>query len=133
MKGLWKDALFGILIVVLVVAVEFLVTLPLGAPTGLDAAGLAAYIDQELLLTSLPAGLLTFLFAWILRTGSRAEANRKSIVWTLMVLINYVAVGVLNGDLLPIMTSAGVYILLIFTFAGPKLYAMVRNFDGDRP
>lgn len=121
MKSIAKDVLFGILIMIVITIFEFIVTLPFGEPGELSRDGYAYFINRELLLTALPAALVTFLFTRLLKTKSKSDALRRSIVWTLIVFLNYLSIGIGNNNLGEIFRTFGIYILLVCAFAGPVL------------
>ncbi len=123
MKTILKDIAFGILIIILITLAEFIVTLPFGTPGDVDSAGLAMIINRELLLTALPAGLITVAFAHLLKTDTRQAAVRRSNIWMLMILLNYLIIGIGNQNLEEIFGSAGIYALLACAFAGPLVYS----------
>ena len=127
MKTFLKDVLFGILIIILITLAEFIVTLPFGTPGDVDSAGLATFINRELLLTALPAGLITFAFAHLLKTNTRQAALRRSIIWMVMLLLDFLMIGIGNQNLEEIFGTAGIYALLACAFAGPLVYSWLKS------
>ena len=53
--------LFGFLVTIVVTICEFIVTLPFGEPSELIQATYSQFINRELLLTALPALLVTLM------------------------------------------------------------------------
>lgn len=127
MKRRLLDILFGIIIVIVVTALEFAVTLPFGAPEVSGFADYASLISMELLLTALPAALTTFIFAWLLKTRSRSDAVLRSAIWTAALALYYFLIGIGNGNLREIFGTPGVYALLICAFAGPLVFALIKR------
>ncbi len=123
MKAMIKEGLFGLLAVFLITVFEFLVTLPLGAPTfEFGSEEHALFLNYEFLLTAIPALFVTYFLAKARKTQSIPEALRRSIVWTLIIFLNYFILGIGNDILGIILGTAGLYVLLAFAFAGPILY-----------
>lgn len=129
MKVIIRDVLFGILLMVLVMAAEVLVTVPLG-PQGYEEAdedGKAAILNLELILTAMPAAVISFMLAFLLKTKERAEALRRGAVWALVVFLLYALIGAMNGNFGRIFSTYGIYLLLACVFVGPLLSAMIRS------
>lgn len=122
MKGILKDVAFGLLAILAVTLLEILVTIPLGSLGDGNPEEIAAYIRMELLLTSIPAGLVTCGLAWLTKPKTKRDAMQKSITWAAMLLLNYVAIGLGNGTMGYVLASVGFYTLLACGFAGPMLY-----------
>ena len=120
------NALIGLLTIIGITVAEFLVTLPLGEP---NPETLAQYINYELLLTALPAALVTFLFAWWFKTKSKVEALRRSITWTIVVALWYLFVALGNDNFSYVFGQAGVYVLLAGCFLGPLVLSKVRRLE----
>ena len=124
MKKLARDVLLGILVCVFITIFEFLVTLPFGAPDAdFGSRKYSTFINRELLLTALPAALTTFLLAWWLKTRSESDALREGAIWTAVVALSFVLIGLGNDNFAAIFRTIGIYALLTCTFAGPVLYA----------
>ena len=122
MKAILIDIALGILIIIAILLAEFIVTLPFGPPGGTDSADLARVINRELLLTALPAGLITFAFAHLRKTNTKQSAIRRSVIWMVMILLNFLLIGIGNQNLAEIFGTAGIYALLACAFAGPLVY-----------
>jgi hypothetical protein len=129
MKRIVKDFLFGLLIIIVITIFEFIVTLPLGEPWELSPEGYSYFINRELLLTALPAALTTFIFSWLLKTKNKTDAVRRSIIWTLALVINYTIIGIGNDNFGIIFRTAGVYVLMACVFAGHVLYAKIKHLE----
>lgn len=128
MKNVMKDILFGVLIIVIVLFFEFIVTLPFSEiASESDRARWAFLINRELLLTALPAALTTFVLAWLLKTKSRKDALRRGIIWTGILSLFFVLIGIANSTADLMFGSLGVYVLLVCAFAGPVLYSIFKR------
>ena len=129
MKQAVKDMLFGVLIFFSILALEFVLTLPQGTSgtEGISSAEWSRIINQELLLTALPAAVVTFLSAMLLNTKSGGDAFRRSVIWTMIVLLFYVAIGIGNGNFKIIFGTIGIYTVLLGVFAGPLFYAKIKH------
>ena len=125
-----KDALFGAAIIIIVTILEFAVTVPFISgpfPENMTDADWRALINMELLLTAIPAGMTTFVFAWIRKTHSFEDARRRALVWGGMGFFNYMFIGFTNGNLHLIFGSPGVYVLTLCMLGGPMLYYYIHQ------
>lgn len=128
MKNIIKDLLFGVLIVVVTLIFEFIVTIPFTeVATESDRARWAFLINRELLLTALPAMLITFIFAWLLNTTTRKDALRRGIIWTGILAAYYVLISIGNKSFDLMFGNIGVYVLLGCAFAGTLVYSAVKG------
>lgn len=127
MKRILIDILFGFATIIVVTIFEFLVTLPFGEPGELSSEGYSSFINRELLLTALPAALITFILTWLLRTTTTFDSLRRAIVWTTMLALSFVFIGLGNDNLPEIFVTIGIYVLLASTFAGPIVYSKVKR------
>ena len=126
MKKIFTDFLIGILVFLAVMTSEFLVTLPFGQPENLEEEYLR-YVNTEFLLTSLPALLITFIFSWAFQTKDTTSALQRSIIWTAVLALIYLLIGIGNSNLRILFGSFGIYCLLACAFIGPYLYAKVKH------
>lgn len=126
MKVLIKEILSGLLIFVLIMVLEFAVTLPFGEPGG-ESGDFVGRLNQEFLLTAIPAAILTYMAAMVMKVPTVVSAYRKSIIWTAVVLGLYTIIAVGNDNVGPIFGSYGFYLLLLGVFIGPILYAKFKS------
>lgn len=126
MKAIIKDVLSGLLFFVLIMVLEFAVTLPFGEPSN-ESGDLAVYLNREFLLTAIPAAILTYTAAMVTKVPTIVSAYRKSIIWTVVVLGLYTIIAVGNDNVGPIFGSYGFYLLLLGVFIGPILYAKFKK------
>ena len=128
MKSIVKDFLFGILVLIVITILEFVVTIPFGMPADQPSRDeWAAIISRELLLTAIPGFLTAYVFAMLLKTKSRADAIQKAVLWTSILCINFLVMGLGNDNLDLIFGTIGIYVLLVCTFAGPIAYSFVKH------
>jgi hypothetical protein len=127
MKKMLIDILLGFAVVIVVTIFEFLVTLPFGDPGELSPEGYSTFINRELLLTALPAALTTFILTWVLHTKITTDLLRRAVVWTSMIALSYVFIGLGNDNLLEIFRTIGIYVLLASAFAGPIIYFFIKH------
>jgi hypothetical protein len=127
MNKVLKDFLYGILILIVIVSLEYMISLLLvllGEPGALSPE---AYKNWELLLTALPAGLTTFVFAWLLKTNNLKVALRRSIIWTIIICLHFLLLGIGYDNLQVVFGSVGIYLLLACAFAGPLFCAKIKR------
>ncbi len=127
MRKIGKDVLFGFLIVVVITILEFLVTLPFGIPVNFESERYSFIVNRELLLTALPALLVTYTFTALLKTNNRADVMRRSVIWTVIVFLNYLLIGIGNGNFGIIFSTIGMYVLLAAAFSGPLIYSGFKH------
>lgn len=127
MKKILIDILFGVLTIIGVTIFEFLVSLPFGEAGDLASENYSSLINLELLLTALPTAIVTFVYTWLLKTKSKSDCVRRAAIWTFMIGLYYVLIGLGNNNLQEIFVTIGVYVLMICTFAGPVIYSRFRH------
>lgn len=128
MKNIVKDLLFGLLIIVVTLIFEFIVTIPFAeVASEIDRARWAILINRELLLTSIPVALITFAFAWLLKTNSRKVALQRGIIWTCVLALFYLLISIGNGNFELMFGNIGIYALLICAFAGTIIYSAIKR------
>lgn len=126
MKKLIMDVLFGVVVLVAIVLMEFLVTIPFGYYVEGGQESFQQVMNREFLLTALPATLVTFVFAMLLKTETLADAVRRGVIWTLIVGLYFFGVGIGNGNFMEMFGTLGIYVLLLCTFLGPIVYAKIK-------
>ncbi|MCE5222028.1 MAG: hypothetical protein LLF98_12450 [Clostridium sp.] len=130
MKGFIKDVLYGIVIIIVITILEFIVTIPFGEVSEeIDNVKWASMINLELLLTALPATVTTLVFAWLLKTKSKADALKKGIIWTSILALNYILIGIGNNNIRLIFGKIGIYVLLACAFAGTFIYVKIKHLN----
>lgn len=128
MKKILIDILLGLLVIVLVLAAEFLVTLPFTEiASSEDPERWQQMINRELLLASLPAFLITFLLAWARRTTELKDGLLRGGIWGAWLVAFYVLIGVNNENLGLIFGSLGLYTLVLCAFAGPVVRGAIAG------
>lgn len=128
MKRCFVDILFGLLVIVLVLAVQFVVTLPFTeAADSANPERWQQLINRELLLASLPMLIITYLLAKGRRTLGIADGAARGGIWALGVLLFYLFIGNQNGSLELIFGSVGLYLLAACILAGPLLQGFAAS------
>lgn len=123
-----KDILFGFVVLLVIILLEFIVTIPFGtAGENMSSAEFSAFMNREFLLTAIPAAAVTYLFTAVRKTRTRAEAFQHSVIWTLMIFLMYFLMGIGNNNLGEIFSTIGIYVLLAAAFAGPILYSKMNH------
>jgi len=127
MNKIFINILFGILAIIIITVFEFLITLPFGDPGGLASGDYSSFINRELLLTAVPAAVTTFVLSWLLKTKSKSDSLKKAAIWTIMIALSYLLIGIGNDNLSEIFVTIGIYVLLVCAFAGPVIYATIKH------
>lgn len=128
MKKVSKDLLFGVLIIVVILIFEFIVTIPFTeVASESDRARWAFLINRELLLTALPAALITYTFTRLLKTKSRKDALRRGIIWTCVLALYYILISIGNGCFDLMFGTTGVYALLVCAFGGTVVFSVLKR------
>ena len=117
LKKVVFDFLWGLFLIFAVLLIEMLVTLPF----------VSGMLNLEFVLTSVPGLLVAFLLAGFLRTSAFKEAIRRSVLWTVMLLLFYVLIGIGNDTLQLIFAGFGIYLLLAAVFLGPILWWRIKG------
>ncbi|NTU88692.1 MAG: hypothetical protein HGA54_02140 [Actinobacteria bacterium] len=127
------DTLLGVLVYAAFLVIQLLVSIPMGyPPTNLTLATL---------LMAIPLGLVTFALAWLVRTKTKHDAWRRSILWTVVLLVLDVVIMILNSSIVspdfPSFSSSfflyfgniSVYVLYVCAFLGPILFAKAKRLN----
>ncbi|ADL50225.1 hypothetical protein [Clostridium cellulovorans] len=127
MKKILKDFLFGLLLMFNITICKFLVTLPFEMPMDFTNENYSYVINREFLVTSLPALVITLIYTRLLKTKTKADALRKSIIWTIVVILNYSLIGIGNDNFKIIFGGWGIYSLIASVFIAPILSLYIRK------
>ena len=124
-----KDVLLGIVLVFLNQIIMLLVSLLVGAYSSGDETveELVRMVTLNSAVSALPMAALTFLFARIFKTKSMAEAYRSGGIWVLVLIVYYILIGLGNNTIEIILRSPTVYLMFLFTFAGPVLFGKLKH------
>ena len=122
MKKYLLDIPFGLLVIILMLAAQFLVTIPFTeVAEDTNPERWQQLINRELLLAALPMLLITFFLAKSRHTQNISEGAVRGGIWALCILAFYVFIGNNNGSLELIFASIGLYALTVCALAGPVL------------
>jgi len=119
-----KNVLFGVLIYVAINLLMFVASLLLSSHEGQDNTYL---VSLNSFAIAVPVGILTFLLARLLKTATRNEAWMRSIIWTGLQLVFFFLIGLGNQTLPNIFGAIGFYVLMIFVFMGPLVFAWIKK------
>jgi hypothetical protein len=124
-----KIGLYGVVVIIATTFGEFLVTLPFSDYWTSGSVDMPAMVNLELLLTAIPACLVCAGCSWLLRLQRFEEVVEHGILWMVMLLINYVVIGLGNANLVLIIGSFGFYVLLIGALTGPIIMYKLRSLN----
>lgn len=128
MKHTLKEILFGILLVVVIFIALLIEGIIILFSIG-DPGGNIKYptLNCQMLVTALIVLPTTYGFAVRLKTKSMAEAIKRGLIWTCIVTLFFILMGLGDNDLEVYFGRIGIYVLLLCTFSGPILYAKIRK------
>lgn len=127
-KNIIFDVLAG-LVIITVITLTVLITSMICTSMQSNMDARKHYVFAELMICVLPAGFASYLAAKLLGTDSRQQGLRRSIIWTVMVLLSFVLTSTLNSSFDIIFTTAAVYVLLVSVFTGPMIYVLMRHLN----
>jgi hypothetical protein len=119
-----KIVLFGVLIYVAINLLMLIASLLLSSYEGRDNTYL---VSLNSFAIAVPVGILTFLLARLLKTATRKEAWLRSIIWTGLQVFFFFLIGLGNQTLPNIFGAIGFYVLMIFVFLGPMVFAWTKK------
>lgn len=128
MKAIGVNFLISIGIFISFTALQFLSSLIIeNVAPGIETDDPGKLLNILFLFTAIPTGVISFLAAWVARTQSKMEAIKSALNWTVINLLIFVLIGIGNNTLELIFGSYGFYIFILFLFAGPNFYALIRK------
>ncbi len=115
------DVLIGIAFIVILMILELFVSFLYDTGIDLDAdpAARLRLVNLMYLTSALPAGLLTALAAFLLKTRTMADAMRRAGLWGGIQLLDIFFIGLLNGTLAFIFGGYGFYAFILLMTVGP--------------
>ena len=131
MRYIFKNLLYGLLVIVLVTLCELVITLPFGSPWDIyepfeiSDEVYRHYLNIEFLLTAIPAGIVIF-FILKFSKSSCTSAIKKGFLWTSMLCFNYIFIGMGNNNFTIIFSTFGIYILLLCSLLGTLFYIKLK-------
>ena len=123
MKKIGKDILFGVLFGAVYIAIELLFHLCIVSKMTLSSK----LVCFGFVWMILPAFLIAFVFAWILKTNTFKDARLRGIIYASILFLYYLTFGLAAGMFLKIFGRFEIYALFIFTFLGPVCYVTIRK------
>lgn len=127
MKKTVIDILYGILVYIGIVAIQILSALPFRDPFSGESPLLRINQNYEYLVAAIPILIWTVIVTWISKIQNKSDALRKAIIWTLVVVLLDVALGLLNNTLSLTLGVWSYYIALIAVFLGPLVYLRLTS------
>ena len=121
------DILYGILVYIGIVAIQILSALPFRDPFSGESPLLRINQNYEYLVAAIPILIWTVIVTWISKIQNKSDALRKAIIWTLVVVLLDVALGLLNNTLSLTLGVWSYYIALIAVFLGPLVYLRLTS------
>lgn len=115
-KRVFLDIVLGVLLFVLVLIVEFVVTLPFGGPPP-ESGDLRGFLNHEFLLTAAPVLLLAGLLGLVVHTRSIREGLRRGLIWMAVIAAIYLVIGLGNATTVMFATP-GMWLTLAAVAAG---------------
>lgn len=123
-----KMIMIGFLLIVLIYLAEFLVSLPFSLGPNESDAEQASWLVREFALTALPAFLLSFFFAFLLKLREKADACLHGAVWTVMYAAVVFLLSILDSPDLQssarIFGTPTLYLVFALYFLGPLIYSL---------
>lgn len=127
MKKTVIDILYGVLVYIGIVAIQILSALPFRDPFSGESPLLRINQNYEYLVAAIPILIWTVIVTWISKIQNKSDALRKAIIWTLVVVLLDVALGLLNNTLSLTLGVWSYYIALIAVFLGPLVYLRLTS------
>ena len=127
MKKTVIDILYGILVYIGIVAIQILSALPFRDPFSGESPLLRINQNYEYLVAAIPILIWTVIVTWISKIQNKSDALRKAIIWTVVVVLLDIALGLLNNTLSLTLGVWSYYIALIAVFLGPLVYLRLTS------
>ena len=130
MKRTMKDLLFGIVIVIeifiVLIILEIIILIQYVEPS---YETMYPTWDAEMLLTALIVLGTTYGLTGRLKTKSMAEALKRGLIWTCIITLSFILIGLRTDELGLYFERIGIYALLFCAFSGPVIYAKMKHLD----
>lgn len=127
MKKTAIDLLYGALVYIGIVAIQILSALPFRDPFSGESASLRINQNYEYLIAAIPILIWTVIVTWISKIQNKSDALRKAIIWTVVVVLLDVILGILNNTLSLTFGVWTYYIALVAVFLGPLVYLRLTS------
>lgn len=127
-----KDILWGLALVVFNQIAMLLVSSffdPNSGNTDPTVAQAIASLTINAAGTALLMGIAAFFLTGFLKTTRMAEAYRRGILWTLVLIGFYLLIGFGNQTLEIILKTPTAYLMYLLTFLGPVLYGKLKKLN----
>ena len=127
MKKTAIDILYGGLVYIGIVAIQILSALPFRDPFSGESPSLRINQNYEYLIAVIPILIWTVIVTWISKIQNKSDALRKAIIWTVVVILLDVLLGLLNNTLSLTLGVWSYYIALVAVFLGPLVYLRLTS------
>lgn len=127
MKKTAIDILYGLLVYVGIVAIQILSAIPFRDPFSGESQSLRINQNYEYLIAAIPILIWTVIVTWISKIQNKSDALRKAIIWTVVVVLLDVVLGLLNNTLSLTLGVWSYYIALVAVFLGPLVYLRLTS------
>ena len=111
----------GLLLFIALMIAELLVTLPLKSPGSEVDDAIRQFLTWEFLLSALPALLLSYAAARIMRLKKRSDLLMAAFIWTAIHVLLMLLIAVGNDRMSLIFGHFAFYVRLAAFFVGPLL------------
>jgi len=119
-----KIIIYGILIYIAINLLMLAASIIFSTYEGRDSTWL---VSLNSFAAALPIGLITFGLAASVKPANLRNACVLGLIWMGMQVALFFLIGLLNQTLPFIFGAIGFYILMLFTFAGPVIYRLVKG------
>ena len=119
-----KILFYGILIYIAINLLMLAASIIFSAYEGRDSTWL---VSLNSFAAALPIGLIAFGLAASVKPIHRQDAFIISLIWMGMQVAFFFLIGLLNQTLPFIFGAIGFYALMLFVFAGPAVYGLVKG------
>lgn len=127
MKKAAIDILYGVLVYIGIVAIQILSALPFRDPFSVESPSLRINQNYEYLIAVIPILIWTVIVTWISKIQNKSDALRKAIIWTVVVVLLDVLLGMLNNTLSLTFGVWTYYVALVAVFLGPLVYLRLTS------
>lgn len=120
----FKTMLYGVIIYIAINLLMLAASIIFSTYEGADNTAL---VSINSLAAALPAGLIAFGLAALLKPATRKASFVTGLVWAGIQAALFFLIGLLNQTLPHIFGALGFYVLLVLVLAGPTVYGFVKK------
>lgn len=97
----------------------------------LSASGWLDQVNAMMLIAAVPTFVVSFVLARLLRIVDPSEGLRRGLIWTAVVAVAHVLIGLGNGTV-GMFTGFGPYVMLMAVWLGPIVAGWLRGRSAHR-